>query len=408
VDRASCEAADRDDPLAVHRDRFALPDGVIYLDGNSLGAQQHVVRQRVAQVLSPEWSDGLIRSWNAAGWVDLPARIAARLAPLVGAEPDELAVPDSTSVNLLKALAAARRLRPDRHVIVTDDANFPSDVYVTEGVAALLGDVEVRVVPAAAVAAHLDDDVALVTLTHVDYRTGRLHDPVAVTAAAHEVGALAVWDLSHSTGAVGVDLHGWGADLAVGCTYKYLSGGPGAPAYLYAARRLHETADNPIRGWFGHAAPFDFADGWAPAPDATRFLAGTPPVLSMAALDAALEVWEEVDPAEVARKARALSQLFIELVDERCGGEVEVVSPRDASVRGGQVSVRHAHAYALTQALIARGVIGDHRPPDLVRLGFAPLYVRYVDVWDAVEHLADLLDTGAWDDPAFHARQKVV
>jgi len=407
VERAACVEADRTDPLAAFRDGFVLPDGVIYLDGNSLGPLQPAVAERVAEVVRSEWGQGLIRSWNDAGWVTLAERIAGRLAPLVGADADEIAVTDSTSANLFKALAATRELTPDRRVIVTDDANFPTDVYVAEGLADLVGDLEVRVVPTTQIVDHLDAEVAAVTLTHVDYRTGRLHDPVALTAASHEVGAVAVWDLSHSTGALEVDLHGWGADLAVGCTYKYLNGGPGAPAYLYVARRWHERVSTPLRGWFGHEQPFAFDLEYRPAPGAARFLDGTPPVLSMAALDAALAVREEVDPALVAAKARALTRRFIDLVDARCGDEVEVVTPRDPAGRGAQVSLRHPHAAAVMQALIARGVIGDHRPPDLLRFGFAPLYVSHTDVWDAVDHLADVLRTGDWDRPEHHTRPTV-
>jgi kynureninase len=407
VDRDVCRRTDAADPLAALRARFELPDGVIYLDGNSLGALQPAVAARVRTVVEREWGQGLIRSWNEAAWVDLPRRIAQRLAPLVGARADELTVTDSTSTNLFKVLAAARRLRPDRRVLLTDDANFPTDLYVAFGLADLLGDVEVRVVPTAEVLDHLDADVGVVTLTHVDYRTGRLHDPVAVTAAVHAAGALMVWDLSHSAGALDVDLHGWGADLAVGCTYKYLNGGPGSPAYLFVAERWQDAARSPLQGWFGHAAPFAFDPDYAPATGVDRFLNGTAPVLSMAALDAALEIWDGVDPSLVAAKAQALTSRFIELVETRCGGLVEVVSPREASERGAQVSLRHPHAYALTQALIQRGVIGDHRPPDLVRLGFAPLYVSHEDVWDAVDHLADLLATDGWDRPEFHARRTV-
>jgi kynureninase len=406
VDRESCLAMDRADLLAPQRAHFRLPVGVLYLDGNSLGALQPAVAERLRTMVEHEWGQGLIRSWNDAGWVELPSRIAAQLAPLVGADAEELAVADSTSVDLFKALVAARQLRPGRHVLLTDDANFPTDLYVAAG-AARLGDLEVRVVPSRQVIEELDDDTAVVTLTHVDYRSGRLHDAAAVTRAVHEAGAVVVWDLSHSAGAVDVDLHGWGADLAVGCTYKYLNGGPGAPAYLYAARRWHDQLTSPIPGWFGHAEPFAFAPEYRPASGAARFLGGTPPVLSMTALEAALEVWEGVDPAAVAAKGRSLTTLFVDLVDERCGGRIEVASPRDGHVRGAQVSLRHPAAYALTQALIGRGVIGDHRPPDLVRFGFAPLYVRHVDVFDAVEILADLLDTGAWDQPRFHARRTV-
>ena len=406
-DRADCIAADATDGLAERRARFSLPADVIYLDGNSLGASQAAVGARIRTVIDEEWGVGLIRSWNDAGWVDLPRRIAGKLAPLVGAAPDELAVTDSTSANLFKALASARSLRPDRGVLLTDDANFPTDVYVARGLADLVGDLEVRVVPTLEVLDHLDTDVAVVTLTHVDYRTGRLHDPVAITRAVHDAGALMVWDLSHSAGALDVDLTAWDADLAVGCTYKFLNGGPGSPGYVFVARRWHDQAGTPVKGWFGHDAPFAFAPDYRPAPGAERFANGTPPVLSMAALDTALDAFRGVGPEALAAKADALTDRFIALVDARCGDRIELSSPRDAAWRGAQVSLRHDHAYAVTQAMIARGVIGDHRPPDIVRFGFAPLYVRHVDVFDAVEHLADLLATDGWDRPEYHARRTV-
>jgi len=407
MDRAACVERDLTDPLADRRDAFVLPPGVLYLDGNSLGALPHGVTARLQAVVEQEWGNGLIRSWNDAGWVDLPTRVAQRLAPLVGAEADEVAVGDSTSVDLFKVLAAARTLRSDRRVLVTEEGNFPTDVYVAEGLARLLGDVEVRAVASADLQDALTPDVAVLMLTHVDYRSGRRHDAAALTAAAHAVGALTVWDLAHSAGALDVDLHGWDADFAVGCSYKYLNGGPGAPGWLYAARRWHDTASTPIQGWFGHAEPFAFGPDYVPALDARRFLAGTPHVLSTAALEQALHAFDGVKPSDLDAKARSLTDTFVALVDERCGGEVEVASPRDPAVRGAQVALRHPQAYALTQALIGRGVIGDHRPPDLVRLGFAPLYVRHVDVYDAVEILAELLATGAWDRPGFHRRRTV-
>ena len=407
MDRGTCAAADAADPLASARAAFSLPDGVRYLDGNSLGALQPAVAQRLREVVDHEWGHGLIRSWNDAGWVELPRRVAHRLAPLLGAEPVELAVTDSTSVNLFKALAPARRLRPGRRVLLTDDANFPTDVYVAHGLAELTGDVEVRVVATDAVAEHLDADVAVLLLTHVDYRTGRRHDAKDLTAAAHAVGALTIWDLSHSTGALDVDLRAWEVDLAVGCTYKYLNGGPGSPAYLYVAEPHLDRIGSPVRGWFGHARPFAFDLGYEPAPGAERFLDGTPPVLSMAALETALEVFDGVDRATLDAKAAALTGRFIDLVDARCSGEVEIVTPRDAARRGAQVSLRHDHADAVMQAMIARGVIGDHRPPDLLRFGFAPLYVTHVDVWDAVEDLAEVLSTRAWDTPEFRRPRRV-
>ncbi|MEX1163313.1 MAG: kynureninase [Nitriliruptor sp.] len=412
MDRDGCLAWDAADPLGARRDLIALPDGVIYLDGNSLGPLHHRVATRLREVIADEWGEGLVTSWNPSasgpGWVGLPGRVAAGIAPWIGADADEIAVADSTSVNLFKALAAACRLRPDRRVILTDDANFPTDVYVAGGLAELLGDREVRVVPTREVADHLDDDVAVLTLTHVDYRTGRRHDAGALTRAAHDAGALAVWDLSHSTGALAVDLHAWDADLAVGCTYKYLDGGPGAPAFLYVARRWHDRASTPLQGWFGHERPFAFAERYEPAAGADRFLDGTPPVLSLAALEAALELRVGISPVAAEAKARHLTDLFIARVDARLDGEVEVVTPRDPSDRGAQVSLRHEHAAAVMSALIERGVVGDHRPPDLLRFGFSPLVVRAVDVHDAVEVLAEVLRTCAWDTDQHRAPRTVI
>ena len=407
MDRGTAVAADARDPLGHLRSRFALHDDIIYLDGNSLGALQPAVAERLRAVVDAEWGRGLIRSWNDAGWVELPRRVASLLAPLLGAAPDELAVTDSTSANLFKALAAAHRLRPDRHVLLTDDANFPTDVYVARGLAELTGDLEVHVVPTREVADHLDEEVAALMLTHVDYRTGRRYDAAGLTAAAHDVGALAVWDLSHSVGALAVDLEAWGADLAVGCTYKYCNGGPGSPGFLYVASRWHEQASTPVRGWFGHARPFAFDIGYEPAPGAERFLDGSPPVLSMAALETAMEIFDGVDIAALDARAGELTGLFIDLVDEHLGSEVEIVTPRDPAERGAQVAIRHEGADAITQALIAHGVIGDHRPPDLVRFGFAPLYVTRLEVVEAVEHLTALLTSGAWDRPEFRIERTV-
>jgi kynureninase len=405
--RAAAVAADEADPLAPVRDRFSLPDGLVYLDGNSLGALQPAVATRVADTVTRAWGEGLIRSWNDAGWVQLPARIASQLAPIVGADPDELAVTDSTSTNLFKVLAAGHALRPDRRIVLTDDTNFPTDVYVARGLARLSGRLEVRVVASDELLDHLDDDVAMLALTEVDYRSGRRHDAPALTAAAHGVGALAVWDLAHSAGVLDVDLHAWDADLAVGCSYKFLSGGPGAPAFAFAARRHHDALVNPLAGWFGHEAPFAFDLDYRPAPGAARLLNGTAPVLSMTALEVALEAFADLDLAAVAAKAHALTTRFIALVDDHLAPDVEVVTPRDHRRRGAQVSLRHPQAYAVTRALIERQVIGDHRPPDLVRFGFAPLYVRHLDVVEAAIRLADLLATGAWDEPRFHERQTV-
>lgn len=410
MDRAELEARDRADPLRHLRGRFELPDAIVYLDGNSLGPVARGVADRVDAVVRSEWREGLIRSWNAAGWVDLAERAGARIAPLVGADPDEVVVTDSTSVDLFKVLAAAARLRPDRRVLLTEEDNFPTDRYVAEGLAELLGPdrLEVRAVPRSGVASALDEEVAALFLTHVDYRTGERHDAEALSAAAHDAGALAVWDLSHSAGALAVDVHRWEVDLAVGCSYKFLNGGPGAPAYLYVARRHADAVRSPIAGWWGHARPFDFIPGYEPAPGVRRLQAGTPPILSLSALDAVLDVWAGVAVAQIEEKAAHLTNAFIELVDDRCGDlGVTVVSPREAGRRGAQVTLRHEHAYPVMQALLARGVIGDVRPPDLLRFGFAPAYVGFVDVWDAVAGLAAVLESREWDRPAFHERAQV-
>lgn len=397
MDRAAFETLDRDDPLRPVRERFLLPPDIVYLDGNSLGALPSLVVQRLSRTIRDEWGRGLIRSWNDADWVGAPQRVAARIAPLIGADADEVAVCDSTTVDLFKLVVAAARLRPDRPAIVTVEDDFPTDRYVVDGVADLLG-LQVRNVTRADLGAAIDDDVAAVVASHVDYRSGYRHDAAALTATAERSGALLVWDLSHSTGAAPVDLHSWRADLAVGCTYKYLNGGPGSPAYLYVSRRLLDAgALSPIAGWFGHAEPFAFDDRYAAAGTAQRFLAGTPPILSTLALEAALEVWEGVPLDAVHHKARALTGRFIELADDHLAPlGAAVVTPRDPEARGAHVSLRHDGGYPVMRALIGRGVIGDFRPPDLLRFGFAPLTTRYVDVWDAVETLRQVLEGGAW------------
>ena len=409
MSRDACAALDDADPLAAARDRFLLPDGVIYLDGNSLGPLPRATVARVERTLREEWGNGLIRSWNAAGWIDLPTRVGDKIGRLVGAAPGQVAVADSTSVNAFKALAAALRLRPGRRVILSERANFPTDLYVAEGLRDLLdGGAELRLVEREAAASAVGDDVAVVMLTHVDYRSGHMLDLEAVTRAAHDAGALMLWDLAHSAGAVPVDLDGSGADLAIGCGYKYLNGGPGAPAFLYVAHRLIAEFRQPLTGWLGHAAPFAFEPGYRPAPDIRRALCGTPPVLAMAALEAGVEELLAVDRAALRRKSLSLTGLFRRLVAERCGGlGLEPFGPADPQACGSQVSLRHPQGYAVMQALIGRGVIGDFRAPDILRFGFAPLYVGHRDVWDAVEALRDVLATAAWDRPEFHRRAAV-
>ncbi|MGZ6804362.1 MAG: kynureninase [Nocardioidaceae bacterium] len=403
-DRAA--ALDAASPLAGRRDLFDLPAGVVYLDGNSLGALPRAVPPRLADVVAREWGQGLISSWNTADWIGLPRRVAAKIAPLVGARPADLHVGDSTTVTLFKTLVAACRLRPDRTVLVLEPTTYPTDAYVAAGVARTLG-VELRWCDPADPAASLDEDVALLALTHVDFRTGAMYDMAALTAAAHEVGALVQWDLCHSTGAVPVDLPGADADLAVGCTYKYLNGGPGSPAFAWVAPRHQDAFEQPITGWMGHARPFDMTLEHEPAPGAARLASGTPPVLALSALDAALDVFDGVDVEALRAASLSLTDLFVDLVDERLPGAFEVVTPREHARRGSQVSLRHPEAYGVVQALIARGVVGDFRTPDIARFGFAPLYVTHTDVVDAVDHLVAVLAADEHLHPDYAVRNPV-
>ena len=407
----SALARDAEDRLAPLRDGFALPDGVIYLDGNSLGALPRNVAARVASAVEGEWGQGLIRSWNEAGWIDLPARVGARIAPLIGADPACVVAADSTTVNLFKTVSAALALRPDRRRIVTETRNFPTDNYIAEGVIRQCGGRHelVHAADADAVIASLDADTAVLMLSHVNYRDGAVHDMAGLTRAAHNAGALVIWDLAHSAGVLPLDLAGCDVDFAVGCGYKFLNGGPGAPAFLYAAERHHGGFAQPLSGWFGHADPFGFDPHYRPAGDITQYLCGTPPVISMVALEAALELLDKVDLRDVHAKSQALTDFFIELVEARCAGHgLTLVSPRDAARRGAQVSLSHPTAgYAIVSALIADGVIGDFRAPDILRFGFAPLYTRFADVWHAVDRLAAILDGRLWDRPEFHARRTV-
>ncbi|MGQ9365677.1 kynureninase [Azospirillum sp. ST 5-10] len=404
--RADCAALDAADPLAAARERFLLPEGVVYLDGNSLGPLPRAAVARLERTVREEWGRGLIRSWNDAGWIDLPTRLGDKIGRLVGAAAGQVVVADSTSVNLFKALAAALRLRPGRRVVLSERANFPTDLYVAEGLGDLLGGVELRLVDRDAVAGAVDGDVAVAMLTHVDYRSGAMLDMAALTGAAHAAGALTLWDLAHSAGAVPVGLDAAGADLAVGCGYKYLNGGPGAPAFLYVARRLIADFRQPLTGWLGHAEPFAFDPAFRPAADVRRALCGTPPVLAMAALEAGVDEVLAADLAALRRKSLSLTGLFRRLTAARCP-DLQPFGPADPERCGSQVSLRHPQGYAVMQALIARGVIGDFRAPDILRFGFAPLYVRHVDVWDAVEALREVLDTAAWDRPGFHRRAAV-
>ncbi len=399
-------ALDAADPLAFARGRFQLPHDIIYLDGNSLGALPRAAPERLREVAERQWGEDLISSWNKHDWIEWPQRIAAKLAPIVGANPNELLIADSTSVTLFKLLGAAVGARSGRSTIVTQQDNFPTDLYVVQGVADMLG-LTVRAVAADEIASAIDQDTAAVTLTHVHYRSAALHDLASINAAAHAAGALTVWDLSHSAGAVELELDATGCDLAVGCGYKYLNGGPGAPAFLFVAEALQEQLRSPLQGWMGHAEPFAFDAGYRPASGISRFLTGTPSILALAALDAGLDTFSGVAMQDVAAKSRTLSQLFIDEVEARCGAEVRLASPREPRERGSHVVFAHPHGYAVMQALIARGVIGDFRAPDLIRFGFAPLYNRFEEIVRAAEILADVLSRREWDQPQFRTRAKV-
>jgi len=421
VTREELLARDACDPLAAHRRGFALPEGVIYLDGNSLGAMPRATGARLREVIEREWAHDLIRSWNTAGWTDAPRRVGARIARLIGAEADEVICADSTSVNLFKVLAAALKLqaaRPQvsltqRRIILTERGNFPTDLYIAQGLAQLLGGYELRLVEAAELAGAIDESVAVVMLTHINYRTGAMHDLAAVSAQARDAGALVVWDLSHSTGAVPVDLNQARADFAIGCGYKYLNGGPGAPAFVFAAaRHLQALAGDayaqPLTGWFGHISPFEFETEFRPAATIDRFAVGTPPVLALAALDIGVDSVLAAGMDALRAKSIALTDSFIACVEQRCAGlGLELVTPREATRRGSQVCFSHPAAYPVMQALIARGVIGDVRAPDILRFGFAPLYVRHVDAWDAAVVLHDVLRDETWRAPEFQLRPAV-
>jgi len=425
--RDECLRLDAEDVLAPLREQFDLPEGVIYLDGNSLGVCPKATAARVQQVVAAEWAHGLVRSWNTAGWIALPQRVGNKIARLVGAADGEVVVADSTSVNLFKVLsAAAAMVREESHdaaaprrTIVSERDNFPTDLYIAESLCRELG-WQLELLDADAIGLRLDEDVALLMLTHVNYRSGRMHDMAALTAQAHAAGVRVVWDLAHSAGAVPVDLHAAQADFAVGCGYKYLNGGPGAPAFVWVHPEHADRFRQPLSGWMGHAAPFEFAPGYRPAAGIARYLCGTPPVLSLAALECGVDTVLAAEPlggmAALRAKSIAMTELFTALVDERCAGMgLAVVSPREAAQRGSQVCLTHeAHegAHAIVQALIARGVIGDFRAgdanrPDILRFGFTPLYLRYVDVWDAAEHLREVLASGEWREARFNQRAAV-
>ena len=418
MNRQDCIALDARDPLAALREQFLLPAGKIYLDGNSLGVLPRATPARVAQVVEQEWGQQLIESWNTAGWIDLPQRIGDKIARLVGADAGELVVADSTSVNLFKVLSAALTIAkadaPERQVILSERGNFPTDLYIAEALARER-DCELVLTdsPEQIPAQLADGQVAVMMLTQVDYKSGRIHDMAALTALAHRHGALVLWDLAHSAGAFPVALKIDGADFAVGCGYKYLNGGPGAPAFVWAHPRHAERFWQPLSGWMGHAAPFAFTPDYRPAAGIARYLCGTPALLSMAALECGVDSVLAAEPlggmAALRRKSLALTDLFIALVESRCGDQgVSVMTPREHALRGSQVALaRNEGAYAIVQALIGRGVVGDFRAPDVLRFGFTPLYVRHVDVWDAVTHLREVFDSGEWREARFNRKAAV-
>jgi len=396
-----------EDPFAKTRALFELPAGVIYLDGNSLGPMMTRARARVLREIDESWGRELIRAWNSAGWIDLPARVGDKIAKLIGAPAGSVIAADSTSINLYKALIAALRLAPTRKLILSDNGNFPTDLYIAEGVVATLGaGYRLKVVGPEDVEAAIDGEVAVLMLTQVDYRTGRLHDMARLTEKARALGIVTVWDLAHSAGAFPVDLTACGVDFAVGCGYKYLNGGPGAPAFIYARPDLQSQAAAALSGWMGHAAPFDFDLSYRPAPNIDRLRSGTPSVLSMACLDAALDAFDSVEMAQVRARSIELSEAFRARVEALCP-QLTLASPRDPAARGSQISFRFANGYAAMQALIARGVIGDFRAPDIMRFGFTPLYVSLSDVLAAAEIIAEVMNRRAWDKPEFLSRNKV-
>jgi kynureninase len=390
--------------FSATRAKFHIPDGIIYLDGNSLGPLPIAAKARAAKVIEEEWGGELIKGWNTAGWMVQPRKVGDRIARLIGAPEGSVVMGDTLSIKVYQALASALEMRPDRRVIVSDNGNFPTDLYMAQGLIASRGrGHELKVVDPEAVEAAIDESVAALMITEVDYRTGRKHDMAKLIAKAHAVGALVIWDLAHSAGARPVDLDGAGADFAVGCTYKYLNGGPGAPAFIYVAAQHADAARPALSGWMGHEAPFAFDQDYRPGGGIERMRVGTPPIIALAVLDAALDAWEGVDMADVRRKSVELSELFIREVEARCP-DLVLASPRDSAVRGSQVSFRHPQGYAIMQALIARGLIGDFRAPDALRFGFTPLYIGEEEVLGAVSIMEDVLSKRSWDKPEYHRR----
>ncbi len=407
--RQDAARLDDSDPLAAFRSEFFLPEGTIYLNGNSLGAMPLAAAACAKRVVEHEWAEGLIGSMNSAGWYELPTTLGQKIAPLVGARPNEVVLTDSTGINLHKALAAALKIRPDRRVVVMEGSNFPTNNYMVQGLLQELGrGYTIRFAEADNMMAAIDEDVAAICITHVHYKTGHILDMAAITERAHAVGAAAVWDLCHSAGAMPVDLNGCNVDFAVACTYKYINGGPGAPALLFAAERHHGKYTQPLTGWYSHKAPFDFERDYEPINDVRQMLSGTQPTVSLSIAEVGIDIMLRADMGEIREKSMRMTDLFIDLVEERCGDfDLELVSPRDAKRRGSQVSFHYDSGYPVVRAMHDRGVICDYRAPGNMRFGFAPLYLRYTDVWDAVEHLQCILTDEAWKEPRYQVRSAV-
>ena len=409
-EQVQLDEIDRNDPLAAKRDEFALPPNTVYLDGNSLGCLSIAARDRAREVVDLQWGRDLIKSWNQHGWIDLPVRIGEKIARLIGAGPGQTICCDSTSINIFKLLSIALQMRSGRCIILSQEDNFPSDLYMADGLRHLLGADKLQLSLCAEneIESALHDKIAVLMLTQVNFRTGRLLDMQRLTERAHALGILVIWDLAHSAGVLPIELDACQVDFAVGCGYKYLNGGPGAPAFAYVAQRHHEHLHQPLSGWMGHARPFQFNAQYSPAPNITQLLAGTPPVLSMSVLDAALEVYRDIDILQLSRKASALSELFRIMVERSPElRDMQLVSPIEPQQRGAQLAYRHPQAYAICQALIAHGIIADFRAPDLLRVGFSPLPLRYTDIGTSVSVLTEIMRSESWRDPQYATRSKV-
>ena len=405
------EEKDKADSLGPKRHEFLIPENIVYLDGNSLGPLTKHANKRVEEATKEEWGIGLIRSWNDSGWVNLPKKVGAKIAPLLGVRSENVIMSDSTSINLFKVLSVACSMNSGRKTILTETKNFPTDNYIIEGVTRQLNNnFKITYVDQPEdIIASIDETVAVVVLTHINYKNGAMLDISEITSATHKAGALVIWDLAHSAGAVPLELSRWDVDFAVGCSYKYLNGGPGAPGYLYVADRHIGKFNQPLTGWFAHKSPFKFEPQYEPAEDIGQYLCGTPPVLSSIALNAALDVWTDVDLQDVREKSLELTDYFIELVEERCSDpDLQLITPRDHKFRGSQVSFTYPKGgYAIISALIEEGVIGDFRAPNILRFGFTPLYTSFKDVWLAVDKLKKILETKSWDQSKYHDRKVV-